>query len=134
MEVLTGLLDEIDEKYAVDSERIYLTGLSMGGYGTWSLACTYPDRFAAIAPVCGGGMPYIARNLKNVPIWAFHGAIDKVVPLKRSEEMVKAVKAAGGNAKLTVYPYADHDSWTVTYDNPKLYDWFLEHRRKSKAK
>ena len=129
VEVLMGLLDEIEEKYDVDPQRIYLTGLSMGGYGSWSLASTYPDRFAAVAPICGGGMPYLARNFKNLPVWAFHGAKDDVVPLQRSQEMVDAINNAGGNAKLTVYPDADHDSWTETYDNPKLYEWFLGHRR-----
>ena len=129
VEVLMGLLDEIEEKYDVDPQRIYLTGLSMGGYGSWSLASMYPDRFAAVAPICGGGMPYLARNFKNLPVWAFHGAKDDVVPLQRSQEMVDAINNAGGNAKLTVYPDVDHDSWTETYDNPKLYEWFLKHRR-----
>ena len=129
VEVLMGLLDEIEEKYDVDPERIYLTGLSMGGYGSWSLASMYPDRFAAVAPICGGGMPYLGRNFKNLPVWAFHGAKDEVVPLQRSQEMVDAINNAGGNAELTVYPEAGHDSWTETYDNPKLYEWFLNHRR-----
>jgi predicted peptidase len=131
VEVLMGLLDEIEEKYDVDPQRFYLTGLSMGGYGSWSLAAMYPDRFAAVVPICGGGMPYLGRNFKNLPVWAFHGAKDEVVPLQRSQEMVDAINAAGGNAKLTVYPDAGHDSWTETYDNPELYEWFLRHRRKN---
>jgi len=125
--VLTALLDEITEKYRVDESRVYLTGLSMGGYGTWALASSYPERFAAIAPICGGGQTRMARRLRNVPIWAFHGAKDNVVPLARSEEMVEAVKKAGGSVEFTVYPEANHDSWTVTYENPKLFDWFLSH-------
>ena len=126
VELLINLLDDIVNKYDVDKKRIYLTGLSMGGYGTWHLACVYPDRFAAIAPICGGGEPLLAARLKNIPVWAFHGAKDPVVPVKNSQEMVNAVKSCGGNAKLTVYPKAQHDSWTRTYDNKKLYEWFLK--------
>lgn len=123
------LLDELQEKYQVDKDRTYLTGLSMGGFATWDMASKQPKRFAAIAPICGGGMPFFAPQLKEVPIWAFHGAKDSVVPLKKSQEMVDAVKGAGGDVKFTVYPEADHDSWTETYNNPELYDWFLKHKR-----
>lgn len=133
-EMLINLLDDIVTRYDVDKERIYLTGLSMGGYGTWKLACEYPEYFAAIAPICGGGEPYLAGRLKETPIWAFHGAKDPVVPLEKSEEMVEAVKAQGGNAKLTVYPDAGHDSWTQTYNNQELYDWFREHSKSDKNK
>ena len=129
VEMLINLVDEIVRLYNVDEERIYLTGLSMGGYGTWSLASEYPDRFAAIAPICGGGEPFFGYKLKDMPVWAFHGAKDPVVPLSKSEKMVKAIKAAGGDAKLTVYPDAGHDSWTETYENQELYDWFLKHKR-----
>jgi predicted peptidase len=104
----------------------------MGGYGTWSLATEYPERFAAIAPICGGGDPKKAHLLKDMPVWVFHGAKDTVVPPERSEEMVNALKEAGGNVQYTVYPEADHDSWTETYNNPKLYEWFLKHKRKKK--
>ncbi len=114
----------------MDTERIYLTGLSMGGYGTWALAAKYPERFAAIVPICGGGKRFMARSLKDIPVWAFHGAKDNVVPLKESVKMVNAVKALGGNARLTVYPDAGHDSWTETYRNKELYSWFLGHRKK----
>jgi predicted peptidase len=133
-EMLINLLDDIVAHYDVDTERIYLTGLSMGGYGAWALASQYPDRFAAVVPICGGGDRILARTLKDVPIWAFHGAKDSVVPVEESKELVEAVNARGGNAKLTIYPDANHDSWTETYNNPKLYDWLLEHRRKSKQK
>ncbi len=128
-QTLIGLLDELEAQYVVDTNRVYLTGLSMGGFGTWSLATKYPDRFAAIAPVCGGGYPYLAYRLAKVPIWAFHGAKDRRVPLYESKRMVEAVKHFGGQAKLTVYPRAGHDCWTETYDNPELYNWFLEHQR-----
>jgi len=130
IEALNALLDEIVEKYAVDKERIYLTGLSMGGYGTWQFAISYPVRFAAIALICGGGNPKEVCALKDIPVLVFHGAKDQVVPIKQSEEMVEALKACGGEVKFTIYPDAGHDSWTETYDNPELYKWFLQHKRK----
>lgn len=126
---LTSLLDEIIEKYAVDKDRIYVTGLSMGGFGTWSLAGFSPDRFAALVPICGGGDPFIARRFVRTPVWVFHGAKDTVVPLASSEKMVEAVKASNGNVKFTVYPEAGHDSWTAAYDDPELYTWLLEQKR-----
>ena len=128
-ETLVTLLDHIIDKYKVDPDRVYLTGMSMGGYGSWKLAADYPEKFAAVVPICGGGYTRWARRLKDTPIWAFHGAKDQAVPLARSEEMVQAVKDAGGNVQLTVYPGAGHDSWTRTYKNPKLYDWLLEYKR-----
>ncbi len=127
--LLNTLLDEAIAAYNVNLERIYLTGLSMGGYGTWRLAAAQPDRFAAIAPVCGGGNPMDAYKLKDLPIWVFHGAIDRIVPFRESEKMVTALKDCGGNVKFTVYPETGHDSWTETYANPALYDWFLQHNR-----
>ncbi|MGD2095148.1 MAG: prolyl oligopeptidase family serine peptidase [Phycisphaerales bacterium] len=133
-EVLINLLDDIVAQYDVDTERIYLTGLSMGGFGTWALAYKYPERFAAIAPICGGGGRFMAYKLKDMPVWVFHGAKDKVVPLKESEDMVDAIREYGGSAKLTVYPEAGHDSWTETYDNQELYEWFLEYRKNVEEK
>ncbi len=127
---LAAFIDDMTEKLGADENRVYLTGLSMGGFGTWHLAQTYPGRFAAIAPVCGAGFEWAADTLKNVPIWAFHGDADSVVPVSGSINMVNAIKKAGGNAKLTVYPGIDHDSWTKTYENPELYDWLLSHKRK----
>lgn len=126
---LRALLDEVEAGYAVDSRRIYLTGLSMGGYGTWSLALAQPERFAAIVPICGGGKPYLARRLKDLPVWVFHGAQDKTVPPEESEKMAAAIKRAGGSPRLTIYPDADHDSWTRTYDNLELYEWLLEQEK-----
>lgn len=128
-DALRALLDEVLADYRVDRDRVYLTGLSMGGFGTWMLAADHPDYFAAIVPICGGGDAADARTLKNLPIWVFHGAKDEAVPLKRSEEMVKALKEAGADVKFTVYPEAAHDSWTETYNNPELYQWLLSHRR-----
>jgi len=127
---LKGLLDEVLADYAVDPQRVYLTGLSMGGYGTWSLAMAYPELFAAIAPICGGGMPEWVVALKEVPVWAFHGAEDPLVPLERGQRLVDALRAWGGDVRFTVYPGVGHDSWTQTYENPELYEWFLQHRRR----
>ncbi|HEV3255667.1 MAG TPA: prolyl oligopeptidase family serine peptidase [Gemmataceae bacterium] len=127
---LNALLDDVVATHKVDKDRIYLTGLSMGGYGTWALAAAYPEKFAAIVPICGGGDLADAKQLKDLPIWVFHGAKDPAVPPRRSKEMVKALEAAGAkNVKFTLYPDADHDSWTRTYDNPKLYEWLLKQKR-----
>ncbi len=130
---LTALLDEIVAKHKVDKERIYLTGLSMGGFGTWTLAAYTPNRFAAIMPICGGGETLLTRVLGHVPTWVFHGAKDPVVPLKRSEDMVEALKRVNKNVKFTVYPEALHDSWTETYNNPEVYQWLLEQKRSAPA-
>jgi predicted peptidase len=132
-DVLNALLDSVVTEYRVDEDRVYLTGLSMGGYGTWALAVAHPEKFAAIAPICGGGNTGDASKLAKLPIWVFHGAKDPTVPLKRSEEMVEAIKEAGGNPKFTVYPEAGHDSWTATYDNPEFYKWLLAQRRGGKS-
>jgi predicted peptidase len=126
------LLDKIVETYNIDEDRIYVTGLSMGGYGTWALTAQTPERFAAAAPICGGGEPEKADQLVDLPIWAFHGGADGVVPPERSEAMVDAIKAAGGEKiKLTIYPGVGHNSWTETYANPDLYEWMLSLKRKS---
>ena len=129
---LDNLLNQVIKKYSVDPNRIYLTGLSMGGFGSWSLGCQSPQRFAAIVPICGGGRIQDADKIKDVPLWAFHGAKDQTVPLSASQQMVDAVNKAGGNAKLTIYPDAGHDSWTQTYNNPDLYKWLLSHEKKKK--
>lgn len=134
VDVLHKLILDITSAYNVDRDRIYLTGLSMGGYGTWALAGRYPETFAAIAPICGGGDVKKAAALKDIPVWAFHGAKDPVVPLIQSEQMVDAVTEAGGNAQLTVYPEAGHDSWTETYNNPEFYDWLLRQNKSIKQK
>jgi len=129
---LNALLDNLLATYAIDPGRVYLTGLSMGGFGTWQWAVEHPERFAAIAPICGGAMFYsnlIERvgALRNVPVWAFHGARDPVVPLHETANLVYALKQAGGQVEFTIYPEADHDAWSETYNNPELYRWFLKH-------
>ncbi|MFZ2322510.1 MAG: prolyl oligopeptidase family serine peptidase [Ignavibacteriaceae bacterium] len=125
-DILSALLDEIEANYRVDKNRIYVTGLSLGGNGTWSLALAEPHRFAAIAPVCGWSVLSVACTIKHLPIWVFHGAKDTVVPISASEQMVERLKSCGSNVKFTVYPEATHDSWTETYNNEELYKWFLE--------
>jgi len=126
---LLALLDEVSSKYKVDADRISVTGLSMGGFGSWRLAFHAPNRLAAIAPVCGGGEKYWAKQFAHLPVWAFHGGKDTGVPLERSQIMIDELKKNGATPKLTIYPEAGHDSWTETYDNPKLYEWLLEQRR-----
>ena len=138
-DAILGLLDSVLAAHKVDPARVYLTGLSMGGYGSWALLAKAPDRFAAVAPICGGGntIDYLlpargkAAALKATPVWAFHGAKDGVVVLAESERMIALLKRIGlKDVQLTVYPEAQHDSWTATYNNPKLYEWFLSHERK----
>lgn len=129
VDYLSALLDEVEEKYRVDPGRIYLTGLSMGGFGTWAWAAEELERFAALAPIAGGGEPATVCALAAVPTWAFHGAQDNVVPVERTREMVEALQACDGDIRYSEYPDAGHDSWTVTYANPAFYDWLLEQRR-----
>lgn len=129
LDTLNALLDRVTEQYRVDAKRIYLTGLSMGGFGCWHMAAAYPERFAAAVPICGGGNPRNAERLKDLPIWAFHGQLDQTVPLSESTAMVDAVRACGGNVRLTIYIDAAHDSWTRTYENPELYTWLAAQSR-----
>jgi predicted peptidase len=127
---LNLLLDHLIDTCKIDTRRVYLTGMSMGGYGTFFLASRFPERFAAIAPVCGGGGRWMRRKLAPIPAWVFHGDADDRVPIAESEEMVNLIREAGGDVKFTVYPGVGHDSWTETYNNPALYDWFLSHQLK----
>ncbi len=129
---LVALIDNLESKYKIDPDRIYVTGLSMGGFGTWALADRIPNRLAAIAPICGGGNTVTARSFAKLPTWVFHGAKDTVVPLSLSQDMVDAMKKHGGEPKLTIYPEAGHDSWTETYNNPEFYEWLLAQKRSSK--
>ncbi len=137
-EPLLQLLDQVAAKYAVDPKRIYLTGLSMGGYGTWQLGLRHPEKFAALVPICGGANVIEAllgpgdkgQALLSLPIWAFHGAKDDVVPLDESERIVNGLKKRGvRDVRLTVYPEAKHDSWTEAYQNPALYEWLAKQSR-----
>ena len=127
---LKMVLDDALEKYPVDESRIYLTGLSMGGFGTWRFAIEHPNIFAAIAPICGGGSKHHAHIIRKIPTWVFHGALDNVVPIQKSKEMVDELRRLRANVKFTIYPAANHDSWTQTYNNPELYKWFLKYHKK----
>jgi len=130
---LLALLDDIVERYNIDEDRVYITGLSMGGYGTWALLQAASERFAAAIPICGGGNAALARYgvaLRQVPIRVFHGEADQVVPVQESIDMVEAIRGAGGERiDLTTYPGVNHDSWTQTYDDPALWEWLWSQRR-----
>ncbi len=125
---LDGLYTEIMANYRIDPAQVYLTGLSMGGNGAWRWAIEQPNRFAALAPICGWSYPERATRIKHLPTWVFHGAKDEVVPISTSEEMVKALRDCGADVRFTVYPEAAHDSWTETYANPELYEWLLSYQ------
>lgn len=124
-ERLQKTLVEILSNYRIDSSRIYCTGLSMGGAGTWDWAAKYPENFAAIVPVCGYSDPSTAKKIAQIPTWVFHGELDDVVPFSESQEMIDALIRVGGKPKFTVYPELKHDSWTETYNNKELYDWMF---------
>jgi len=127
---LSLLLDTCVETLKVDADRVYVTGLSMGGFGTWALCAKEAERFAAAIPICGGGDVTKADRLVDLPIRVFHGAKDSVVTLDFSQNMVDAIRAAGGTkVELTVYPEANHDSWTETYANDDVAEWLLRQKR-----
>lgn len=118
-EILLAILEDVLERYPVDRRRVYLTGLSMGGYGCWELSARRPDLFAAVVPVCGGGDPKTAESLAGLPIWAVHGDADDVIPVERSREMIQAIRQAGGNPRYTELESVGHDSWTPAYSDPE---------------
>lgn len=134
-EDLNVLINHISNKYKADESRIYLTGMSMGGHGTWNLALAYPDKFAAIAPICGfidWVFPRFVYKIKDVPTWVFHGEKDDIIPISHSERMVKALEKVDNNPKFTTYPNANHDSWTETYKNPEFYKWLFSQKKNNK--
>jgi predicted peptidase len=125
-----AMVKQAQADYNVDATRLYLTGLSQGGHGTWAIGALHPNLWAAMAPVCGyGKAEEIGPPLKDMPIWNFHGDADTAVPLERSEELIAAVKKAGGTPKNTVYPGVGHNSWDNAYQKENLPDWFLSHQR-----
>jgi hypothetical protein len=124
---LNPILKELTTKYHIDTTRIYLTGMSLGGFGTWDLAIKYPHRFAAIAPLCGGGNPRLVGAIKEVPVWAFHGDHDQLVPINRSKEMIEALRKCGGYPKFTILKGFPHDIHRM-YGDPNLYKWMLQYR------
>lgn len=130
---LARLLDDVQSQLHVDPDRVYVTGCSMGGYGAWALATEFPERFAALAPCCGGGDADDAIRLKDLPVWAFHGDADPIVPFWESERMVAALKQLGDEVRFTTYPKGGHDAWTESYANPELYAWLLSHRRSDRT-
>lgn len=130
MKLLLQALDAfLAEHPDVDTDRIYVTGLSMGGFGTWDLATRFPERFAAIAPVCGGGDPEKAAAIAKLPVWTFHGAADQVVTVELTRKMVAALQKADGVPLYSEYPAIGHDSWSTAYAEPRLLDWMFAQRR-----
>ena len=135
MQVALQALRDTIKNYPVDTRRIYLTGLSMGGYGSWDLAMRHPEWFAAVAPICGGGDESRAERIKDLPIWAWHGDADEAVPVDRSRRMIEAIQAAGGAPKYTELKDVGHNSWTPAYTDPQgVLPWMFEQRRASEAK
>jgi len=125
-----GILEAVEKEYTVDPKRTYLTGLSMGGFGTWSLAFHHPEKWAAIVPVCGGGDPKGAEKIKDIPCWCFHGDEDNAVKVDLSRAMIEALKKAGGNPKYDEYKGVGHNSWDKAYGTDELYTWMLKQSKK----
>lgn len=125
LQMAINLVNETCNKYNVDKNRLYITGYSYGGFGTWNAIIRFPTMFTAAVPICGVGDPSKASLIKNVPIWAFHSSDDTVVSVNGSREMVDALKAINGNIKYTEYQNSGHDCWTMTYSNPDLYSWLF---------
>lgn len=122
-------IEEVASRYRVDRERVYLIGYSMGGYGAWHTAAAHPNLFAAVVPICGGGEPGEAKSLAGIPIWAFHGAIDDVVPLNESEQMVEAIRDVGGEPKFTVLADAGHGICELMCQRSDLWEWLFQLRK-----
>ena len=130
MKLVLELLDKTLKECPVDERRVYVTGLSMGGYGTWDIVQRYPNLFAAAMPLCGGGDPALAHVMRDVPIWAFHGDCDKAVPVRRSRQMVSALWECDGNVRYREYPGVGHNCWDAAYSDAAVLDWFFSQRRK----
>ena len=128
VESIVKFIEQLIKEYDVDEDRVYLTGLSMGGFGTWYTAMARPDLFAAIAPVCGGGMAWNAEVL-TMPVWAFHGSADPVVSVNQSDEMVEKLKELGADVKYTRVEGEGHGVWERTYDK-ELIEWLLSKKKK----
>jgi predicted peptidase len=129
MKLLIELIPKLEKEYPIDAKRVYLAGLSMGGYGTWDLLARKPKLFAAGVPVCGGGDEGTAEKIANIPIWVFHGDKDNAVPVSRSRTMVEALKKAGAHPKYTEYPGVGHNSWDKAYREPELWKWLFAQKR-----
>ncbi len=133
MRLTLGALEQLGKEFSFDPDRLYITGLSMGGYGAWDALQRHPGMFAAAIPICGGGDPKYAVKFAKVPVWAFHGDKDTAVRPERSREMIAALKAAGGAPKYTEYENTGHDSWSATYRNPEVYAWLFAQQRPAAA-
>lgn len=129
MHAVRALVDRLIETESIDTRRLYVSGLSMGGYGAWEMAAREPDFWAAAAPICGGGNPAWGERLAKLPVWAFHGDADTAVPVERSREMVQAIEQAGGRPVYTEYPGVGHGSWTPTFESRQVWDWLFAQRR-----
>ena len=125
IESLNAFLDTALKEYDVDPKRVYLTGLSMGGTGTWLWSLANPERFAAVLPVCGSGVCWYAGKLVNKPVWAMHGDADTTVDWGESVRMTEAIRKRGGNPKLTLYPRVGHNAWDYAYSDPEVIEWML---------
>jgi predicted peptidase len=136
LEDVIGLVKSAIKNLPVDEERVYITGVSMGGFGTWSAIAKAPELFAAAVPVCGGGNPATAKSIRDIPIWTHHGVADPIVSVEFTRRMVTALEKAQGNIKYTEYDEASgikHDAWTPCYGNPKVYEWIYEQRKGKKV-
>ncbi len=134
MLAVIAALEETLKREPIDPARIYLTGLSMGGYGSWDLAARMPDRFAAVLPICGGGDEATAAKIKDLPIWCFHGDADTAVRVERSRTMIEALRAAGGAPKYSELAGVGHDSWTPAYRDPEVLAWLFAQKKPAKGK
>lgn len=124
------LIDVLSKEFRIDQKRLYLTGLSMGGFGTWDILARQPDRFAAAIPICGGGIPESAASFAKMPIWVFHGGADPDVEVELSRQMVEALQKAGGKPGYTEYPGVGHECWDYAYRNPDVQDWLFAQKKK----
>lgn len=134
LDALKAYLEGMVGRYRIDERRIYLTGLSMGAIGAWHLGIKFPSTFAAILPISGGAYPFLgfpeaAAALKDIPVWAFHGKDDDVLPIRLTQELVDVLRKCGGKVKYTYYENTGHDAWTRTYGDKEIYDWLLRQER-----
>jgi predicted peptidase len=129
LSAVLNLIAALQREFAIDDKRIYITGLSMGGFGVWDALSRWPEQFAGAVPICSGGDPVMAKQMMRVPIWAFHGTDDKTVKVHRSREMIEALKERGGDPKYTEYPGVAHNSWERTYADPAMYAWLFAQRK-----
>lgn len=128
-QLAVNLLEALKKEFNIDSDRVYLTGQSRGGWGTWDVITKRSDLFAAAVPLCGGGNPRAVEAIQHLPIWAFHGALDTTVPVENSRKMVAALRKIGGNIKYTEYPNVEHGVWNKAYFEPELIPWLFAQKR-----